>query len=314
MLPPWVDYRKGLNELFTRRALDTYLPNMQDVHSKYLESIASLTEQHGAVPFMPIFREMMCAVSCRTYVGTYISEEAVKTIAKDYWKITAALDLVGLPFLIPYTRPWYGKKIADMVLEEFSKCAARAKKRMLAGGEPNCIMDQWITNMIASENYRKKLEKRDVTREERPDNIIRWFSDMEISMTIFTLLFASQDAMSSFCTWVFQLVGDRQELQKQIHQEALHVCGGESDKELTLEMVEKMTFTRAVVKETLRYRPPVLIIPYIAKKDFPLTDYYTLPKGENPLKENLYIHEIPLGLTHTLIRRHGLSIDLPIFA
>jgi hypothetical protein len=30
----------------------------------------------------------------------------------------------------------------------------------------------------------------------------------------------------------------------------------------------------------LRYRPPVLMVPYLAKKPFPITDTYTVPKGK----------------------------------
>jgi sterol 22-desaturase len=29
----------------------------------------------------------------------------------------------------------------------------------------------------------------------------------------------------------------------------------------------------------LRYRPPVIMVPYLAKKAFPITDTYTVPKG-----------------------------------
>jgi hypothetical protein len=48
-----------------------------------------------------------------------------------------------------------------------------------------------------------------------------------------------------------------------------------------MEMVDNMIFTRAVVKETLRYRPPVIMVPYVVKKDYPVTESYTIPKGKN---------------------------------
>lgn len=39
-------------------------------------------------------------------------------------------------------------------------------------------------------------------------------------------------------------------------------------------------WTRACVKETLRYRPPVLMVPYIVKKTFHIPEAnYTAPKG-----------------------------------
>ena len=40
---------------------------------------------------MPMLRELMCAVSLRTFVGYYLSDAGVKKIADDYWMITAAL-------------------------------------------------------------------------------------------------------------------------------------------------------------------------------------------------------------------------------
>lgn len=39
-------------------------------------------------------------------------------------------------------------------------------------------------------------------------------------------------------------------------------------------------YTRACVKETLRYRPPVIMVPYIVKKTFHIPEAnYTAPKG-----------------------------------
>ena len=40
-----------------------------------------------------------------------------------------------------------------------------------------------------------------------------------------------------------------------------------------------MPYTHAVVKELLRYRPPVIFVPYLATKPFPVTPSYTVPKG-----------------------------------
>lgn len=273
-----VDYRKGLNHLFTRQALELYLPGQEEVDEKYFQKFLNISSSGKPVPFMPHFRELLCALSCRTFVGHYMPEQTIKSIADNYYKITAALELVNFPIIIPFTRTWYGKKCADMVLEEFAKCAAKAKVRMREGGEISCIMDAWIQHMIISENYRTKLADGE-TVPEKPDTVIRWFSDMEISMTVFTFLFASQDASSSACTWLFQLTADHPRILDRVRDENLKIRDGDQHKRLTMDMMDKMTFTRAVVKETLRYRPPVLMVPYIAKKDFPVSDNYTIPKG-----------------------------------
>ena len=277
-----VDYRKGLNGLFTRSSLQLYLPGQEEVYDKYLRKFVQISTEHDQrpFPFMPVFRELNCAVSCRTFVGHYMSDATVKKIADDYYRITAALELVNFPIILPFTKTWYGKKAADMVLDEFAKCAAKSKVRMRAGGEVTCIMDGWIKSMIESEEYRQKVAKVGAEgAEPKPATLLRVFTDFEISQTIFTFLFASQDASSSAMTWLFQLLADRPDVFERVREENLRVRDGDRDKPLSMDMLESMKYTRAVVKETLRYRPPVIMVPYVVKKTFPVTDTYTAPKG-----------------------------------
>jgi C-22 sterol desaturase len=277
-----VDYRKGLNGLFTRQALETYLPGQEEVYTQYFKKFLRISqEEHKGqpTPFMPDFRELMCAVSCRTFVGHYISDHAIKKIADDYYLITAALELVNFPIILPWTKSWYGKKAADMVLEEFAKCAAKSKVRMAAGGKTECILDGWVSQMLESERYRQKVAEGKEVDTEKPSMLIRLFSDFEISMTLFTFLFASQDATSSASTWLFQIMADRPDLLDKVREENLRVRGGDRNMPVTMDLMESLTYTRAVVKETLRYRPPVIMVPYIAKKAFPITEDYTVPKG-----------------------------------
>jgi C-22 sterol desaturase len=245
-----VDFRKGLNRLFTRQALEVYLPGLQ------------------------------CAVACRTFVGHYISDEAVKKIADDYYLITAALELVNFPIIIPYTRTWYGKRAADMVLSEFAKCATKSKVRMAAGGEITCIMDGWVKHQLDSANYRRRQENGESLEGiEKPNPMLRDFTDYEISQTVFTLLFASQDATSSASTWLFQTMAQRPDVLDRVREENLRLRDGDRNKAVTMDMLDNMTYTRAAVRELLRYRPPVIMVPYLAKKAFPITDSYTVPKG-----------------------------------
>ena len=277
-----VDYRKGLQGLFTRSALEIYLPGQEEVYDKYFAEFVQLSKDNDGKPiaWMPLFRELMCAVSCRTFAGHYMTDAAVNKIAYDYYKITADMELVNFPVIIPFTKPWYGKKAADMVLDEFSKCSAKSKARMAAGGKVTCILDAWIKQMQDSEKYRQKIAKGiKVDESEKPAQLLRVFSDFEISMTVFTFLFASQDATSSASTWLFQLMADRPEILDRVREENLAVRGGDKNQRFSMDILENMPYTRAVVKETLRYRPPVIMVPYMAKKAFPITDTYTAPKG-----------------------------------
>lgn len=277
-----VDFRKGLNGLFTRKALNTYLPSQEDCYDDYFKQFIQHSKDANMkpIPWMGFLRDLMCAVSCRTFVGHYISDEAIKTISDDYYRITAALELVNFPFILPYTKTWYGKKAADVVLVEFSKCAAKSKVRMAAGGNSTCILDEWVKSMQDSAKWREMEEKGTIPEGmEKPSPFIRTFGDYEIAQTLFAFLFASQDATSSAATWLFQTLAQRPEMLDRVREENLAVRGGDKSKRLNMDSLEALTWTRACVKELLRYRPPVLMVPYLAKKAFPITDTYTVPKG-----------------------------------
>ncbi|KAJ6130021.1 Cytochrome 61 [Penicillium capsulatum] len=277
-----VEFRKGLNGLFTRQALSCYLPRLEEVFDQFFQRFLekSAATQNTPTPWMPDFRELMTAMSCRTFVGYYMSDDTVQKIADDYYLITAALELVNFPIILPYTKTWYGKKAADMVMEEFAKCSAKSRARMAAGGEVSCIMDAWVKAQQDSAKYREKIAKGiQVDSSEKPPQVLRDFTDFEIAQTIFTFLFASQDATSAASTWLFQLMADRPEVLDKVREENLKARGGDRSVPISMELLEGLTYTRAVVKETLRYRPPVIMVPYLVKKDFPITENITVSKG-----------------------------------
>ncbi|KXX79409.1 Cytochrome P450 61 [Madurella mycetomatis] len=276
------EYRRGLTPLFTNKAMATYLPAQEKVLAHYYNKFVEASKaNHGRpLPFMALFREINCAVSCRTFFGDYISPAAVKKIADDFYLATAALELVNVPFsmYIPFTKPWRGKRIADAVHAEFAKCAAACKRNMATGAAPTCIVDHWVLQMFESNRYRDRVAAGE-TDVEKPSNVIREFTDEEISETLFTFLFASQDASSSATTWLFQILAQRPDVLDRLREENLAARGGDKNKSFDLPMLESLTYTAAVVKELLRHRPPVIFVPYLVTKSFPITPEYTAPKG-----------------------------------
>ncbi|KAH7025668.1 cytochrome P450 [Microdochium trichocladiopsis] len=276
------EYRRGLTGLFTNKAISTYLPVQAEVHEQYFERFVAASEANNgkAMGFMKLFREINCALSCRTFFGDYISQDAIQRIADDFYHVTAAFELVNVPLsmYIPFTKVWKGKRIAAAVQAEFSRCAAACKANMASGAEPTCIVDQWVLHMMESKKYQERLDAGE-TNVDKPSNQIREFSNDEIGRTLFTFLFASQDASSSATTWLFQLVAQRPDVVERLREENLAARDGDRTKPFDLAMFDKLTFTNAVIKESLRYRPPVIFVPYIATKAFPITPEYTVPKG-----------------------------------
>lgn len=265
------DYRRSLVGLFTKAALRQYVPMQDKLYTKYLDRWVEMSKD-TAVPFMTQFREINCAVSLRTFCGDYITEEEIKIISDNYYRITAALELVNFPIILPFTKTWYGKKIADKTMDVFASCAAMSKKHIANGGQVTCVMDAWIKSMHDS---------RKVTGDQNEEQrfLVRDFTNKEISETIFTFLFAAQDATSSATTWLFQILADRPDVMEKVREEQLRLRHGDFNRPLDFDLTESMEYTRMVVKEALRYRPPVTMVPYQVKKSFPITPDYTIPKG-----------------------------------
>jgi len=80
---------------------------------------------------------------------------------------------------------------------------------------------------------------------------------------------------------MLQLMADRPDVLQKVREEGRSVMGDRYGKYggVSLDDLEKMNYTRGTVKETLRYRPPVIMVPYLVKKDYPITPEYTAPKG-----------------------------------
>ncbi|KAK2611024.1 hypothetical protein N8I77_004407 [Diaporthe amygdali] len=276
------EYRRGLTPLFTNRALGTYFTVQERVLAEYFDDFVALSKENEGrpMPFMAKFREINCAMSCRTFFGDYISKSVVKKIADDFYLATAAMDLVHVPLsmYIPGTKQWRGKRVCDAVHVEFAKCAAACKANMATGAKPTCTVDYWVLHMLESNRYRERVAAGE-TNVEKPSNMIREFTNQEISETLFTFLFASQDAGSSATTWLFQILAQRPDVLDRLRQENLDARGGDKNKPFDLPMLESLTYTNAVVKELLRHRPPVIFVPYLATRDFPVTSNYTVPKG-----------------------------------
>lgn len=78
--------------LFSPNAIASYLPIHEQVLTTYFDKfvVANEANSNKPIPFMALFRELNCALSCRTFFGDYISQAAVKTIADDYYLATAA--------------------------------------------------------------------------------------------------------------------------------------------------------------------------------------------------------------------------------
>ncbi|EAU92626.1 C-22 sterol desaturase [Coprinopsis cinerea okayama7 len=259
---PHVEYRKGLNQLFTRRALSIYLPIMEGSARKHISKWIEQGKDGKAHAIMMTARFLNMDTSLRVFCGNHLPEHAAAEINEKYWLITQAFELVNFPLAIPGTKVWKAIQARKAAMQWLELAASRSKIAMAEGKEPECMLDEWVT-ILADPNYKGRKE----------------FSDREMALVLLSFLFASQDAMSSGLIYAFQHLADHPEVMQKVREEQERVRKGNYEIPLTLDLLDQMTYLHAVVKESMRVKPPVVMVPYRATKAFPIAENYTVPAG-----------------------------------
>ena len=261
-----------------------YLTVQENVCKKHLNRwLAESKANPGPRPIMMDARYCNMDTSLRVFCGPHIPEHAAKEINDQYWAITLSLELVNFPLALPGTKVYRAIQSRKNAMKWLELAAHKSKIAMAEGGEPECMLDQWVQT-INDPTY--KGGRKD-------------FSDYEMAQVLFSFLFASQDAMSSGLIYGFQHLVDHPEILRKVREEQERVRMGDYEKPLTLEMMDEMVYLQAVVKESMRVMPPVTMVrflnshyryphsstditqsvqvPYKCTKAYPITPDYTVP-------------------------------------
>lgn len=209
-------------------------------------------------------RDMNQETSQEVFVGPYLPAELRDEFSMHYRNMTDGF--LSLPLPLPGTAVWRGMQSRKAVIRILSTCAAQAKKRLAAGGKPECLLDFWV-EYLATEGA--SCIKTHLTNE-------------SIADVVMDFLFASQDASTASLTWLAALLCDHPEVAAQVRAEVAAVrpdMGAANAAPLDGDTLYKMVYTRQVVKETLRYRPVAPMVPQVAAQEFPLADGVVAPKG-----------------------------------
>lgn len=207
-------------------------------------------------------RDLNMETSLRVFCGTHIPEHGAREISEKYWSITVALELVNFPLAIPGTKVYKACQARKAAMKWLELAARKSKESVAAGNPPECMLEEWVAN-ISDPSYKGRKE----------------FTDREMAMVVFSFLFASQDAMSSGLIYGFQHLADHPDILAKIREEQERIREGDFEKPMTLELYDRMPYLRAFVKETLRVKPPVTMVPYKTTKAFPISNDYTVPSG-----------------------------------
>jgi hypothetical protein len=133
------------------------------------------------------------------------------------------------------------EKITEVLID----AAARAKAKMAAlHAEPACLLDFWARQINA------EIDEAHAKGEEPP----AYASNRAMAETTMDFLFASQDASTAALVWCLHYLSEHPAVLARVRAEQERVRANNAP--LTYEVMEQLVYTRQVVKEILRIRPP----------------------------------------------------------
>lgn len=221
-----------------------YLNLQETVARKHIARwLKEATSDPSAKPIMMTARHMNMETSLRVFCGYHIPESAIEEINDKYWFITQSLELVNFPLPLPGTKVYKAIQARKMVMHWLQIAAHKSKIAMAEGGQPECMLDEWVY-IMAEPGYKGRKD----------------FSDYEMAQVVFSFLFASQDAMSSGLIYGFQHLADNPEVLGKVRKEQERVRGGNYEDAITLDQMDDMVYLQAVVKESMRVKPPVTMV------------------------------------------------------
>ncbi|CAL9132951.1 unnamed protein product [Musa textilis] len=176
---------------------------------------------------------------------------------------------MAIPFDLPGFAFRRARLAVSRLISTLSGCVARSKERMRGGGEPCCLVDFWMQDTL------REIAEVEAAGVPPPPET----GDAEIGGHLFDFLFAAQDASTSSLLWAVAMLDAHPEVLARVRAEVAALWMPESGRAITAEQVREMRYTEAVAREVVRYRPPATMVPHIAGESFPLTEWYTVPKG-----------------------------------
>jgi cytochrome P450 family 710 subfamily A protein len=172
------------------------------------------------------------------------------------------------PLKFPGTAVWRAMKGRQYILSILEQAAIRSKERMRGGAEPSCLLDFWTQQIL------RDCEEAEAANVPPP----KYSSNHEMAYTVMDFLFASQDASTASLVWLLTQMAEHPDVLERVRQEQ-RAARPDLAATITGETLTAMPYTRQVVKEVLRFRPPAPMVPQVAMRPFQLTPEYTAPKG-----------------------------------
>jgi sterol 22-desaturase len=266
--------------LFSKEALIQYAQAEEKVCHYYLNQYCSTTSKNQTIDARIAFRVLAAASSQEAFLGPYLTDELRKQLEQDILTFTMGFLSFPIPYMGGLKKAIQAKnRIEHIIASMIPKAYVYLEN---TNNQPRCMLERWCYAI------KEKAQELNV-----PIDDVPYCNHENMARTVLDFLFAAQDATNSALTFCLDVLDENQDVFNKVRHEIDTVCGRPSTdtattSSSTTSIWSKMShssdvstllpYTTKVAIQLLHHKPPVPMIPHIAKRTTTLGNR-TIPKN-----------------------------------
>ena len=264
----WVRNRRLVQPLFVPKHLASLVDTMVQAA---LEVTSDLEQRKGGTVDVAVeMTRLIQRVFLRSMFGGALSGSDAETIGTTIVDALAAINLRSFLHFLPKWFPFPGE-------------------RALIGNI--ATIDRIVLGVVAH-SREARSDKRDLLSlllSAHDEETGIGMDDRQLRDELVSQFVAGTDTTAVAMTWLWHVLDAHPNVNEKLRAEIDHVLGGRSP---TFEDLAKLTYTKAVIQETMRLYPVGWIIPRVAEKADEI-DGFTIPAGATVLMSQYVTHRSP---------------------
>jgi cytochrome P450 len=235
----WKTQRKIQTPLFTASHVALYSEIMVDTTLELCERWAKIPD-NTTIFVLSEMAKLTAEIICRALFGQNLGAGKAEEVVNAFTEYQEAIEqmdfstFIGLPTWVP---------LPGINWKKARKCAERIHD----------IVDEIIAKSKQNPESRSLLNELIKANSENPDHL----TNTQIRNEIIVLFMAGHETTANTLAWNWYLISQVPEVERRIHEEIKHVVG---NSKVNYDHYTGLTYTRAVLDETMRLYPPVPIL------------------------------------------------------
>jgi cytochrome P450 len=263
----WLRHRRIVQPVFAPKHLSTIVESMVGTGR---ELAGSLEAKAGTtVDVADEMTRLIQAVFLRSIFGAEPASEDAATVAKAIVEALAAVNLRAFLHFMPKWFPFPGERALVRNIATIDRIVLGVVAKARQGASGNDLLSLLLA-----------------ARDEKDG---QGLDDRELRDELVAQFVVGTDTTAVALMWLWHVLDAHPAVQEKLCAEIDRVLGG---REPTFADLAELTYTKAVIQETMRLFPVSWIIPRVAEKDDTI-DGYEIPAGANVMVSEWVTHRLP---------------------